>query len=83
MADHPGSAVDVRLLQRGQWVADVVYRPLETALVAGARARGCEVLDGGWMAVGQAVDAFALMTGRRADAARMRSHFLELIAAGH
>jgi 4-hydroxyphenylpyruvate dioxygenase len=39
-------------------VADVVYRPLATALVQAARARGCRVLDGGRMAVFQAADAF-------------------------
>ncbi|GAA3270065.1 hypothetical protein GCM10017707_03170 [Paenarthrobacter aurescens] len=32
------------------------------------------------MAVGQAADAFQLITGREADRERMRAHFLELIA---
>ena len=39
------------------------------------------MLDGGRMAVGQAADAFRIFTGRQADADRMRSHFLELVAA--
>ena len=47
-----------------------------------ARAKGCEVLDGGRMAVGQAADAFRIFTGLEADADRMRGHFLELVAAG-
>lgn len=80
MADHPGSALDLDLLHAGQWVADIVYRPLQTELIVGARERGCAVLDGGWMAVGQAVDAFELMTGRSADSERMRAHFLQLVA---
>ena len=33
------------------------------------------------MAVGQAVGAFELFTGRAADEARMRAHFLAMIAA--
>ena len=39
-------------------MADIVYRPLETALVRTARGLGCRVLDGGGMAVFQAVEAF-------------------------
>ena len=62
-------------------MADIVYRPIETELVREARAKGCDVLDGGRMAVGQAADAFRIFTGREADADRMRAHFLELVAA--
>lgn len=82
MHSHPGLAVDLDLLEPGQWVADVVYRPVDTELIIGARAKGCRVLDGGRMAVGQAVDAFELITGIRPDAARMLAHFHELIAQG-
>lgn len=82
MHSHPGLPLDLDLLDPRQWVADVVYRPLETELVRGARAKGCAVLDGGYMAVGQAVDAFALITGIRPDADRMRAHFLDLIERG-
>ena len=52
-------------------MADIVYRPLETELVRTARAAGCRVLDGGGMAVFQAVDAFRLFTGVEPDADRM------------
>ncbi|MBP3036237.1 shikimate dehydrogenase [Arthrobacter sp. zg-ZUI100] len=82
MHSHPGLPLDLDLISPDQWVADVVYRPLETELVLGARAKGCAVLDGGYMAVGQAVDAFELITGIRPDARRMREHFLDLIARG-
>src|SRR5690606_20253143 len=49
MHHHPGTPVAPGLLEARQWVADVVYLPLETELIAAARARGCEVLDGGHM----------------------------------
>jgi len=81
MAAHPGVPLELDLLEARHWVADIVYRPIETELIRGARAKGCDVLDGGRMAVGQAADAFRIFTGLEADAGRMRSHFLELVAA--
>ena len=82
MHSHPGLPLDPALLQPRHWVSDVIYRPVETELIAAARAKGCRVLDGGHMAVGQAVDAFRYITGLEPDAARMRAHFLELLAQG-
>ncbi len=79
MAEHPGVAFDTALLHHGLWVADIVYRPLDTALLQAARAAGCRTLDGGHMAVHQAVDAFALITGIAPDAARMTRHFRDLV----
>ena len=79
MAEHPGVAFDTALLHPGLWVADIVYRPLDTALLQAARATGCRTLDGGHMAVHQAVDAFALITGIAPDAARMSAHFRQLV----
>ncbi|QCU78554.1 shikimate dehydrogenase [Citricoccus sp. SGAir0253] len=76
---HPGIPVDPEWLHPGLWVSDVVYLPVDTELVVAARERGCAVVDGGTMAVGQAVDAFSLITGRPADAERMRRHFLQLV----
>ena len=81
MAAHPGTPLEPDLLETRHWVADIVYRPIDTELVRAARAKGCRVLDGGRMAVGQAADAFRIFTGLEADAERMRSHFLELVAA--
>ncbi|MEV1286547.1 shikimate dehydrogenase [Micromonospora sp. NPDC049679] len=81
MAAHPGLPVPAELLRPGLWVADVVYRPLTTELVTTARTRGCRVLDGGGMAVFQAVEAFRLFTGVEPDADRMVRHFASLIAA--
>ncbi len=81
MAKLPGMPLDAGLLRRGLWVAEVVYFPLETALLKAARAAGCPISDGGGMAVGQAVGAFELFTGRAADAGRVRAHFLDMVAA--
>jgi shikimate dehydrogenase len=58
MHGHPGTSVPARLVVDRLWVSDVVYFPLETELVALARARGCRVVPGGGMAVQQAVGAF-------------------------
>jgi shikimate dehydrogenase len=79
MAAHPGLPLDEALLRPDLWVADIVYRPLETALVRTARALGCRVLDGGGMAVFQAVDAFRLFTDLEPDAERMLAHFTTLV----
>jgi shikimate dehydrogenase len=78
----PGLPLPVAMLRRELWVSDIVYFPLETALLKAARALGCRVVDGGTMAVGQAIGAFEHFTGRRADAARVDAHFRRLIAAG-
>ena len=80
MAEHPGIAFDAALLRPDLWVADIVYRPLDTALLQAARAVGAPTLDGGHMAVYQAVDAFALITGLHPDADRMTRHFRQLVA---
>jgi len=80
MKEHPGIAFELDALPVDAWVAEVVYRPLETELVRRARERGHRVLDGGRMAVGQAVDSIRIITGVEPDAERMRSHFLALLA---
>lgn len=77
----PGLPLDAALLHRGLWVSEIVYVPLETALLAAARAAGCRVADGGGMAVGQAIGAFERFTLRDADPARMDAHFRRLVAA--
>lgn len=77
----PGLPIDAALLRPSLWVSEIVYFPLETALLKAARACGCRVVDGGGMAVGQAVGAFELFTGCRADPARMDAHFRRLVAA--
>lgn len=75
MAKLPGSPVPAGLLRREMWVAEIVYFPLETELLRDARALGCRTLDGGNMAVFQAVKAFELFSGVVPDAQRMLEHF--------
>jgi len=79
MADHPGMPLDPELLHPGLWVTDIVYRPLDTELLHAALAAGCRVCDGGHMAVHQATEAFALITGITPDADRMSRHFRRLV----
>ncbi|WP_405968159.1 shikimate dehydrogenase [Streptomyces sp. NBC_00015] len=88
MAAHPGLPFPAGLLRPDLWVAEVVYRPLETELLRTARAVGCATLDGGGMAVFQAVDAFRLFTGREPDSVGMLADFAEMArgaehSAGH
>jgi len=75
MAKLPGMPVPAALLRAELWVAEIVYFPLETELLRNARALGCRTLDGGNMAVFQAVKAFELFSGVAPDAQRMLAHF--------
>lgn len=82
MHQHPGLPLDTAALEPRHWVADVIYRPVDTELIRTAAALGCRTLDGGHMAVGQAIGAFSLITGIEPDAERMRAHFLDMIDRG-
>lgn len=82
MAKHPGMPIDAAALAHRPWVAEIVYFPLDTALLQAARQQGCRVADGSGMAVWQAVGAFELFTGRKPDAARMEAHFRRLLDNG-
>lgn len=75
MAKTPGSPFPADLLDPSLWVADIVYFPLETELLANARACGCRTLPGSGMAVFQAVRAFELFTGIKPDISRMEATF--------
>ena len=75
MAKLPGAPLPLELLHPRLWVAEIIYFPLETELLRHARRLGCRTLDGGNMAVFQAVKAFELFSGVRADAQRMLTHF--------
>ena len=75
MAKLPGTPVPATWLRAELWVAEIVYFPLETELLRDARALGCRTLDGGNMAVFQAVKAFELFSGEVPDAQRMLAHF--------
>jgi shikimate dehydrogenase len=80
MAKYPGLPLPARLIVPRHWVADVVYFPLETTLIAEARHLGCRVLPGGGMAVYQAVRAFELFCGIKPDAGAMAQTFRAALA---
>ncbi|MET8054288.1 shikimate dehydrogenase [Streptosporangium sp. NPDC005286] len=80
MAAYPGTPVPAELLHPGLWVADVVYRPLETELLRRARRLGCRTLDGGGMVVFQAAHSLRLFTGVEPDTERMLAHLTDLVA---
>jgi shikimate dehydrogenase len=65
--------VPVEALRRGQVVADLVYHPLDTALLSGARERGAAVVDGLGMLVHQAALQVERWTGEVAPVAVMRA----------
>jgi shikimate dehydrogenase len=81
MPAYPGTAVPTGLLRPGLWVADIVYVPVETRLLADARARGCRTLSGTGMVALQAADAMELFAGVSPDRERMLEHVAELVAA--
>jgi len=82
MTKNPGLPLPANLLNARHWVAEIVYFPLETQLLRTARDIGCRTLDGGGMAVFQAVGAFELFTGIAPDAMRMARHFDSLTRPG-
>lgn len=79
MTAYPGTPIDPELLEPNIWVADIVYRPLETQLLAEARSRNCRRLDGGGMVVFQAAAAFEVFTGRKPNPERMLDHLARLV----
>lgn len=81
MTPELGIPVSPSLLRSDMWVADVVYRPLDTELLREARIRGCRTVNGGDMLVFQAAAAFQLFTGVSPDPDRMHRHFLDLTTA--
>jgi shikimate dehydrogenase len=63
MTGHPPLDIDLTSLPDSALVYDLVYAPLETALIQQAEARGLETVDGLEMLVGQAALAFELFFG--------------------
>ncbi len=75
MAAHPGLPLSADLLRPEIWVAEIVYFPLETELLRVARSIGCRTVDGGGMAVFQAVAAMEIFIDAPVDADRMLASF--------
>ena len=65
MHGQPALEIDVGLLPQNAVVADLVYVPLQTPLLAAARARGLKTADGLGMLLHQAVRGFELWFGQR------------------
>ena len=63
MAGQPSLDLDLAPLPEDAVVYDVVYAPLETPLLAQARARELDIVDGLDMLIGQAALAFELFFG--------------------
>ncbi|MBX3513188.1 MAG: shikimate dehydrogenase [Xanthobacteraceae bacterium] len=81
MRGVPGRPVPEDLIEKQEWVADVVYTPIETEFLKSAHAKGIAFMNGGGMCVHQAAQAFQLFTGRLPDVERMRRIFGECISA--
>jgi shikimate dehydrogenase len=67
MHGQPALELDVSLLPPEAVVADLVYVPLETPLLAASRARGLKTADGLGMLLHQAVRGFELWFGQRPE----------------
>ena len=65
MAGHPPLELDLDSLHAEATVADIVYVPLETPLLAAARARGLAAIDGLGMLLHQAAPGFERWFGRK------------------
>jgi shikimate dehydrogenase len=67
MHGEPALDVDVARLPQAAVVADLVYVPLVTPLLAAAQARGLKTADGLGMLLHQAVRGFELWFGQRPE----------------
>jgi shikimate dehydrogenase len=67
MHGQPALEADVSRLPSHAVVADLVYVPLQTPLLAAARARGLKTADGLGMLLHQAVRGFELWFGQRPE----------------
>lgn len=75
MLPNRDSPVPEPLLHERLWVADAVYYPLWTPLLLAAKAKGARVMTGRELAIAQAVDAFELFTGVKAESVVMGEAF--------
>ena len=73
------SPVPKELLSPDMVVFDIVYEPLETELLQYAKSLGCLTIDGLWMLIYQAAEAFKLWTDKEAPIEVMRKAALEVL----
>jgi len=80
MTGQPPLELTLDSLPDGTVVTDIVYAPLETPLLADARARGLVTVDGLGMLLHQAVPAFAAWFGVTPQVtAELRAHIVSLM----
>lgn len=72
-------AIDAGLLENWHVVCDIVYAPPFTKFLGEAKSKGCKVVEGYWMLLWQAVDAFRFWTGRDPDVDVMQRAVLESV----
>jgi shikimate dehydrogenase len=81
MTGKPALDIDLAALPADAIVADIVYSPLETSLLAAARARGNRTVDGLGMLLHQAVPGFARWFGIRPEVMpALRAHVAASLA---
>jgi shikimate dehydrogenase len=81
MTGRPPLDIDLAALPGDAVVADIVYSPLETPLLAAARAKGNPIVDGLGMLLHQAVPGFARWFGIRPEVtAELRAHVTASLA---
>ena len=81
MLPNRGMPVPAALLRETLWVADAVYSPLITPLLAAAQAKGARIMTGRELAIYQAADAFELFTGLAPSTEVMGEAFDEVMEA--
>ena len=83
MGGDPSCPVPADRLGAGQVVVDLVYQPIETPLLAAARARGAMPVNGIGMLVHQAAHAFRAWTGEDPPVEVMSAAAVAALAAHH
>ena len=82
MTGKPPLDIDLSALPRDAIVADIVYSPLETRLLAAAKARGNRIVDGLGMLLHQAVPGFERWFGVRPEVTpELRAHVVKHLEA--
>lgn len=83
MTGQPPLAVDLGAMPKGSAVVDIVYRPLETALLAQAKALGLKAVDGLGMLLHQAQPGFAAWFGVEPKVtSQLRAHLIAVMERG-
>lgn len=76
MAGSAEFAWPIENCRAGAIVVDIVYRPLETPILAAARVRGLATLDGLGMLIHQGARSFEIWFGIKPDARKARARLL-------